>query len=212
MITRERCYSVYKHTFPNDKIYIGITGKNPIYRWNNGNGYKNTSPFMYNAIRKFGWENIRHEILFENLTQKEAENKEIELIAFYKSCDKNFGYNLKSGGNCGKHCQLTKEKISKHCKGKILSQETKNKISKSRKQLYRYGMPNQWKPIVQLDKQLNKIKDYSSMTEASISLNIKLPNISACCNGKRKTAGGYIWQYQSKDTFIRRAEEVINNE
>lgn len=40
MITKERCYYVYKHIFPNGKVYIGITCKKPIYRWNNGNGYK----------------------------------------------------------------------------------------------------------------------------------------------------------------------------
>ena len=29
-------YSVYKHTAPNGKVYIGITSRKPEYRWNNG--------------------------------------------------------------------------------------------------------------------------------------------------------------------------------
>lgn len=40
-------YSVYKHTAPNGKVYIGITGKDPEKRWLNGGGtvsrYKQTS-------------------------------------------------------------------------------------------------------------------------------------------------------------------------
>lgn len=29
-------YCIYKHTFPNNKIYIGITAQNPARRWANG--------------------------------------------------------------------------------------------------------------------------------------------------------------------------------
>lgn len=36
---------------------------------------------------------------------------------------------------------------------------------------------------------------YNSATEASRILNINQSNISACCLGKRKSAGGYVWQY-----------------
>lgn len=31
---------VYKHTFPNGKVYIGITGQEPYKRWKYGNGYE----------------------------------------------------------------------------------------------------------------------------------------------------------------------------
>lgn len=96
-------FSVYKHTLPNKKIYIGITSKKPIYRWNNGKGYKNQSLF-YRAILKYGWDNIKHEILFTGLSEREACEKEIELIAKYKSNDRKFGYNISNGGGktaCG---------------------------------------------------------------------------------------------------------------
>lgn len=45
---------------------------------------------------------------------------------------------------------------------------------------------------------LNKefIKSYESMKDASKSLHIASQNISECCRGKRKTAGGYIWKYK----------------
>lgn len=89
-------------------------------RWLNGYGYSKKTQFkMYNAIQKYGWENIKHEILFENLTKEEAEEKEIELIAQYKSNQIQFGYNTENGGNSvGKLSQETREKISNKLKGK----------------------------------------------------------------------------------------------
>ena len=61
-----RKYKVYKHTFPNGKIYIGITSKKNVKRrWGNGgSGYKDQT-YMRNAINKYGWENVKHEILYE---------------------------------------------------------------------------------------------------------------------------------------------------
>ncbi len=105
-------YTVYKHTTPNQKIYIGITNQNPERRWRNG--YKHNAHFTA-AIEKYGWDNIKHEILFTGLTKEEAEQKEIELIAFYKSNKRSFGYNITAGG---------------HYQG-MLPEETKKKISKS---------------------------------------------------------------------------------
>ena len=32
-------YCVYKHIFPNNKVYIGVTCQKPEYRWRNGKGY-----------------------------------------------------------------------------------------------------------------------------------------------------------------------------
>lgn len=64
-------FCVYKHTFPNGKMYIGITSKTPNNRWENGTGYtKQHQPVMYYAIQKYGWNNVKHEILFTDLTEE----------------------------------------------------------------------------------------------------------------------------------------------
>lgn len=118
----EKKYNVYKHTFPNDKFYIGITSKVRIEeRWgDNGKYYK--GQFVYRAIKKYGWDNIKHEILFEDLSKPQAYQKEIELIAFYKSNDKRFGYNIESGGNARKPMTDAKKKmLSIKCKELIKS-------------------------------------------------------------------------------------------
>lgn len=93
----ERIYKVYIHTLPNGKKYVGITKQDVAQRWKNGNGYKSNSRF-YKAIQKYGWDNITHEVLFENLTQEEAYKLEIELIALNESNNPNYGYNQTDGG------------------------------------------------------------------------------------------------------------------
>ena len=125
---KEKRYYVYKHTSPSNKIYIGITCKNPEIRWRkDGSGYR--KQMFWDAIQKYGWNNFQHEILAENLTKEEAENMEIELIAKHKSNNPDFGYNIHNGGNSsGTHSEETKQKISNSLKGNKLSEETKDKI------------------------------------------------------------------------------------
>lgn len=48
-------------------------------------------------------------------------------------------------------------------------------------------------PVGQLNDKL--ITVYLSAAEASRQTNIPQSNITYCCQGKRKTAGGYIWKY-----------------
>ena len=126
MVTEK--YIVYKHTSPSDKVYIGITKNNPEYRWKRGDGYR-TQKIFYRAIKKYGWDNFAHEILFENLSHEEACNKEIELIKYYKSLKKS--YNKTDGGDgCSgvhnkgyHHSQKIREQISISKKGKPFSKE-----------------------------------------------------------------------------------------
>lgn len=203
---------VYKHAFPNGKVYIGITGQKAYKRWKYGNGYSTT--IMRNAINKYGWENIKHEILFENLTKEEAEKKEIELIELFRSNQFEYGYNLASGGavNCGyKHSaefreriskrqlgkpstrkdyhpsEETKKKLSELNKGKKLSQETKAKMSASRKN----GKVWNATPVINLD--TNEI--FMSQRVAGQRYNFNYKNIYLVLKGKRRTAGGYRWAY-----------------
>lgn len=104
-------YSVYKHTSPSGKIYIGITSKDVEERWKRGNGYK-YNPRFYNAILKYGWDNIKHEVLFSGLSSEEAAEKEIELIRYYHSDDGKNGYNVYPGGKL--ISQSTKDKMKEY--------------------------------------------------------------------------------------------------
>lgn len=141
-------YSVYKHTFPNGKVYIGITSQKPEKRWDNGYGYLGKTrngeyrqPSMAKAILKYGWSNIQHEIIYNGLNKEDAEKTEIALISKFKSNKKAFGYNIASGGNATQKLpEETKRKISMALSGyrhplygKHHSDSTKKKISEAKK-------------------------------------------------------------------------------
>ena len=123
-----------------------------------GAGYLKRT-YVRKAIDKYGWDSITSEVLFDNLSEQEACQKEIDLIKHYKSTDNEFGYNVSNGGNvAGKHSDETIQKIREskigaknpmygkasnekqlaalakmrmHNKGKPLSEETKQKIEYS---------------------------------------------------------------------------------
>lgn len=127
-------FAVYCHINKiNGKKYVGITKQNPKTRWQSGNGYNN-SEYFWKAIKKYGWGNFDHKILYENLTKEEAERIEIFLIAKWETTNREKGYNIANGGNhIGCVSEETKKKISKGHKGIATelhrTEETKRKIS-----------------------------------------------------------------------------------
>lgn len=134
----ELCYSVYMHINKiNNKKYIGITKTSLLKRWgHNGSGYNgNHQPLFENAIKKYGWDNFEHLILYQNVSKEQACKKEIELISLYKTQDRRYGYNIQPGGQLGNtgvtFSDEAKEKMRNAKLGKKLSEEHKMKISKS---------------------------------------------------------------------------------
>lgn len=126
----EHCYSVYKHTSPSGKVYIGMTSMEPEKRWKAG--YKDCKAF-YRCIQKYGWENIKSEIIFSGLTWKEACELEIKMIALYDSTNPEYGYNILSGGNLSRQgievSEITREKLSQANKQKWADQFYKEQHS-----------------------------------------------------------------------------------
>jgi group I intron endonuclease len=117
---------IYKTTcLLNNKIYIGQSSYNV-------NSYFGSGNLILKAVKKYGKENFKKEILEEgDFTQEELDNLEIKYIQEYNSRDLNIGYNIKKGGY-----KLTLEdrgKISEANKGKAISEEAKKKISEANK-------------------------------------------------------------------------------
>lgn len=204
-----RKYCVYRYTSPSGKFYIGLTGRTLDQRaGENGIRYAGC-PFFWCAIEKYGFENFKREILFDNLTKEEAEQKEIEMIAKYKSNQKEFGYNVAIGGesNVGfRHTKEWKEKLrvlnsgeGNPFYGKKHTIETKKKMSdaaKNRSQEHRNKLRNaKSKKVYQIDIITNVILAvYPSVKEATKITGIT--HISEVCLGKIKSAGGYKWTYE----------------
>jgi group I intron endonuclease len=211
---KENKYCVYIHMFPNKKCYIGITRIEPKRRWKSGCGYKRT-PYIFNAIKKYGWDNIEHNILENGLTQKEASIKEKYYIKFYKSNEKDYGYNLTSGGEVGYEHNLemrlkvgARSKGNKYSVGRKLSEQSKKKMSESAKKkvmseehirkLYEYHN----KPVNQYSLDGEFIARHESATIYARSIGKKNGHsVSQCCLKKRnhKTAYGYKWEYAQKE-------------
>lgn len=126
-----KTYTIYKHTNKlNNKSYIGQTCQNVKKRWQNGAGYKNC-PIFYQAILKYGWDNFTHDILEENLTEHEVDEREIYWINFYNS--QKDGYNFTSGG-CGNHNFSQEHK--QNLKNSVVKKLGKSVICVNTKQIY----------------------------------------------------------------------------
>lgn len=133
-------YTLYCHVSPSNKKYIGISN-NPEKRWNNGKGY-NKNYLFKRAIDKYGWNSFKHIILLKHLSIEQAKFFEKFLIATLNLTNPQYGYNLREGGD-GPLSSKSKQLMSlarignQNSKGRILSEEVKNKISYSLKKYYK---------------------------------------------------------------------------
>ena len=196
-------YKVYMHIAPNGKKYIGMTKLKPKLRWNNEKGYT-SNDYFFRAILKYGWDNIKHEILFSGLTKGEAEQKEIELIAKYKSNEREYGYNIDNGGNTnGTHSKETIEKIRNSELGEKNPFYGKKHTMSARLKISR---GHNGKPILCIETKTI----YCTVTEASKLTGVAQSSISRCCLKIRNKAGGYHWEYV-EDKEIDTAFEQSGN-
>lgn len=194
-----RKYSVYMHEFPNGKVYVGMTSRNPSERWSGGHGYKG-QPQVWREIVEHGWKNIRHIIIARGLAKSEAEELERVLIKIHRASDPAYGYNIENGGTAaGKVAEITKQKQSEAKSGernpfygKHLSENHKSKIRNTRKE--RDIQPVNKRKILCVETGII----YESTAQATRELGIHNYAIRRVCYGERKTAGGYHWKYVSK--------------
>lgn len=97
---------------------------------------------------------------------------------------------------------LTKKHMSEAMKGKIpwnlgkkYTEEQCSNISKSLTGKYTYDKNPNAKAVLQFSLNGDFIREFSCIKEACECLGIKQPNISLCCQGKRKSAYGFKWCY-----------------
>ena len=208
---------IYKITNKIDKkIYVGQTIGDLETRWKGHLKKGSHCRYLSSAIKKYGVHNFEFKLVcitFDNL----LDNMEIKYIEQYNSLVPN-GYNLRLGGNSGRHnaetkqkisetlknrykngltrpsshlgkphSEMHKKKISESLKGRRLSQETINKIILSKK-IYK---------IIQFDILGNRLNSFETCQEAAEYIGTTRANVNHCCTGKRKTAKGYVWKYES---------------
>ena len=211
----EKKYTVYKHTSPEGKVYVGCTGSKPERRWGlNGRGYK-FNDIMHKDIQKFGWDNFEHEVLASDLSEIDAYELEKRYISEYDTTNPQHGYNIATGGKGAVGVSLSEERKAdllryisgeKHyLYGKHLPEETRQKLSEAHKgeRNPNYGKPRSAETRRKIGKGNSKKvrcietgEIFDSVTAASIDKGI-LSNscISAALHGRYKTSGGYHWEY-----------------
>jgi len=182
---------IYKITSPSGKVYVGQS-TNIYKRWKI---YKRLScsrqTYIYNSLQKYGVDNHVFEII-EECNVEQLDEREIYWAKQHNAlypC----GLVLKIGSKRGYMSEESKQKMRKP-KSKIHS----NNISLGKK-----GIPNvlNRKPILQYDKQMTLINEWSSIKEAALNINKNYnsckSSIQAVCSKKRqKSAFGYIWRYK----------------
>jgi len=163
----------------NNKIYIGKDTKN----WKN---YFGSGIIIKNAIKKYGRENFKKEILEECKTKDELCDREIFWINKLNSIVPN-GYNLTCGGDGGNTALIDnpnekeiRHRMSKAQKLRFENKKEREKISKSvsGKNNGMYGRKHKPETIEKMKKKrLEQCKDKKHVERISIGIKKSIKNM-----------------------------------
>jgi group I intron endonuclease len=156
---------------------------------------------LYNAIRKYGWDQFQIEILHnfprEGNWQEPLDELEIQEIAQRGTLAPN-GYNNETGGN----------------KNKVLHEDTKQLMSslRSGEQHAMFGKHHQ-DESKELIREANRkevqqwsrdgselLRTFRSIEEAAVESGADGSHITKVCKGERNTAGGFHWKFVNHET------------
>jgi len=174
---------IYKITSPNNKIYIGqsIDIENRVKK-NYSKGLCKNQIFLYNSIKKYGWNNHKFEIVKECMIN-ELNYLEKFYIKFYNSFNTKNGLNLRSGGSStSKVSEITKEKMSKSWENGKRTNKSKELHNAARK-INQYTIDNVF------------IRTWDYISQVENELGFYRSNICKACKGKCYSAYGYRWSY-----------------
>lgn len=166
---------------------------------------QNKSPILeiYKVVPESSWGECEQKLISElrekglNLTNiaNGGEGGNLGSIVNKKISESKLGF---------KHSQETKDKISKFRLGVTHSKETKDKMSRDRcgENNPMYGKTRsegskKYRKIIQLDLEGKIIKEWFGIIIASKELNINRSTIGDVCNGRKRTAGGFKWEYKN---------------
>lgn len=112
-----KLYYVYNIISPKGKFYVGYTSLKPEKRFKqhikNSRKKQRKCAAIENAIRYHKPEKMKFIVVRSCLTEQEALHYEGLYTKFFKTTDKNYGYNLREGGIGGAPNEDTREKMRK---------------------------------------------------------------------------------------------------
>lgn len=195
----------------NGKLYIGQTD-NVEERWKGHRKASSNCRYLKHAFNKYGFENFEFKVLIICFDD-DMNTYEVEYMHKYNTLVPN-GYNLREGGNSGKHHEETKKKISATLKsiprnplkvhvGKPHTDEAKKKISDALKgrpqnQNTLNSIQKSRRVVIQEDLHGHLVQKFASCVEASRYFEVSKAAISMVCNRKRHTLKGFKLKYEIK--------------
>ena len=201
---------IYRALFPNNKSYIGQT-KNTLKSRKNSHkmSMKNKSKRtrFISALKKYGFENVKWEILISGLNSKiELNSSEKYFISFFQTTDKKYGYNMTPGGD-GVEGMFG---IKNHMFGKKHSKKSILKMKKNRQPLYNHTFNRN--RISVYDKNNNRFKVFKT-DERYINGELKIKEPKKYQRKDKKTIENNIKLgiEKRKETFKNKSFEEIEN-
>lgn len=180
---------LYKITFPNNRVYIGITTRTLKRRMDQHRQqmYKQNNK-VQKAFRKYGFENCKFEILERHINLYFLIESEIFNIWSHNS--KRNGYNSTFGGDgtYGRHISVKeKQKHATKMKKKWKDPEFRQKMKSVQCTPTKYKIQDQYGTV------------YESSADAARKLGLFPSNICHVLKGNQKSAGGYVFKKVIKD-------------
>jgi len=192
---------IYLATFPNGKKYVGQTTWSLEHRirQHKNEAERGGGSTFHQAINKYGFDNIKWEVIDTASNQEELNKKERYYIRKYRTYtrykDSN-GYNRTLGGEGVRgltHSKESIEKMKKSLKGK------------------RKGANN---PSARKVVCLNTGEVFNTMKDASSKYNAPYHHICSCCNGDRLSSGvddkgnKLVWMYYEEYKSLTKGEII----
>lgn len=201
-------YSI-KSKFEPHKEYIGQTTQDDFQVRLNGhiadvnNGKRR---HLYNAIRKYGWNQFTIEILHsfpkEGNWKERLDELEIREIAQRGTLAPN-GYNNETGGNKNKVLhEDTKELMSSVRSGEKHAMFGKHHTEEARELIKEANV----KAVQQWSRDGKELlRTFESVEEAVKETGADSGHIPKVCRGERQTTGGYHWKFVNPDDIERKS-------
>ena len=195
----------------NNKKYVGITTKTLEHRIKiHKRDSKVLDTYFYRAIRKYGFDSFKWEVIDTAQSKQELDEKERYYIKLYDTFDdKEKGYNSTSGGGnlydvTQELRQLRSERatgknnpmygVPSPLKGKSFTKEHREKISKSLSNSHREHVIGERNPAAKKVRNIETGEIFGTLTEAGKKYGTHRCNIGNACR-KHTTAKGYHWEY-----------------
>jgi group I intron endonuclease len=197
----------------NSKIYVGSATKDFKIRWrihlSNLKLNRHHSKYLQYSFNKYGESNFKFEIL-EKCLPEFCLSTEQYWMNMLNVCNRNYGYNATpvAGNKSGfRFSEESKIKMSnsakgnrKHMLGRIVKQETKDKLTlivkkwhQDNKSAFLKNRESLYTPILKICISTNKITEYKSLIEAAQLNNLSKQNIRYKCS-VNKNFNGFIWK------------------